>query len=62
MKLYTVPEAAEILRKNPEVIRRMARTGRLTGSKNGKSWLFMEEDFVKFIKAGRDDGRERSHG
>ncbi len=53
MKLYIVSEVATILRRNPEVIRRMAREGRLTGSKNGRPWTFTDDDIDAFIESGR---------
>lgn len=35
----TAPEAAELLACSPEYVRRLARTGRLSGRRAGRAWL-----------------------
>jgi len=53
MKLYTVTEAAEMLRLHPEVTRRAARSGKLSGGKIGRCWRFTKADLEEFVEAGR---------
>lgn len=42
-------EAGLLLRRNPEVIARMAKEGVLRGAKQGQSWFFRREDLVAYM-------------
>ena len=42
-------EAGLLLRRNPEEISRMARTGMLKGAKQGQSWYFRRDDLVEYL-------------
>lgn len=42
-------EAGLLLRRNPEVIARMAKEGVLRGAKQGQSWYFRREDLVSYL-------------
>ena len=44
-------EAGLLLRRNPEVIARMAKEGVLKGAKQGQSWFFRRDDLVKYLDA-----------
>lgn len=37
---WTVEEAAAWLKRSPEYVRRLARSGRLPGEKEGRDWRF----------------------
>ena len=52
MKNYTVKEIAEILKTNPETVRRWIRSGKLVTTKasNKSGNIISEEAFTKFIK------------
>lgn len=42
-------EAGLLLRRNPEVIAKMAKEGVLKGAKQGQSWFFRRDDLVKYM-------------
>lgn len=42
-------EAGLLLRRNPEVIARMAKAGELPGVKQGQSWFFRRDDLVAYL-------------
>lgn len=42
-------DAGLLLRRNPEVIARMARHGVLKGAKQGQSWYFRRDDLVEYM-------------
>lgn len=42
-------DAGLLLRRNPEEIARMARTGVLKGAKQGQSWFFRRDDLVQYM-------------
>lgn len=42
-------EAGLLLRRNPEVIAKMAKEGVLKGAKQGQSWFFRRDDLVEYI-------------
>jgi hypothetical protein len=44
-------EAAAILHMTPEGVRRKAIAGEIPGSKPGKRWCFIEEDFVSHLRS-----------
>jgi len=43
--------AAEFLHCHPEWLRLQAKMGHIPGEKPGKSWVFIEEDLVAYIRA-----------
>lgn len=45
-----VAEAAALLRAEPETIMQLARKGALPGTRIGKSWVFLREDVIAFLK------------
>lgn len=42
-------EAGLLLRRNPEVIAKMAKEGILKGAKQGQSWFFRRDDLVAYM-------------
>lgn len=42
-------EAGLLLRRNPEVVAKMARDGILKGAKQGQSWYFRRDDLVEYM-------------
>ncbi len=57
MELYTVDEAATILRLNPYTIRRLLREGRLPGIKigAGQQWRVRKDDLDAYTSQGVDN-------
>lgn len=52
MKVYTLPEAAKLLKCSERQIFRYLASGKLDGSKHGK-WRFTDQDTKKFLESGR---------
>ena len=50
-KTLTLKEAAAFLKMHPEALRRKAKTGKIPGAKPGKSWVFLEEDLVEYLRS-----------
>lgn len=50
-------EAGLLLRRNPEVVAKMARDGVIPGAKQGQSWFFLRDDLVAYLDKlmGRSD-------
>lgn len=42
-------EAGLLLRRNPEVVAKLARDGVLRGAKQGQSWYFRRDDLVVYM-------------
>ena len=42
-------EAGLLLRRNPEVVAKMAKEGVLKGAKQGQSWFFRRDDLVEYM-------------
>lgn len=42
-------EAGLLLRRNPEVVAKLARDGVLRGAKQGQSWYFRRNDLVMYM-------------
>ena len=42
-------EAGLLLRRNPEVVAKLARDGVLRGAKQGQSWYFRRDDLVAYM-------------
>lgn len=52
MKVYTLPEAAKLLKCSERQIFRYLASGKLDGSKHGK-WRFTDQDIKNFLANGR---------
>lgn len=42
-------EAGLLLRRNPEVVAKLARDGVLRGAKQGQNWYFRRDDLVMYM-------------
>lgn len=51
METLTLKQAAAFLKLHPEEVRRRARLGLLPGAKPGKSWVFLEDDLVVWLRS-----------
>lgn len=51
-------DAGLLLRRNPEVIAKMAKDGVLKGAKQGQAWYFRRDDLVTYMNKlfGGDEG------
>lgn len=54
--LCNCAEAGLLLRVNPEVVARMAKTGVLKGAKQGQAWVFRRDDLVAYMDRLFGDG------
>ena len=57
MRTYTPEQAAEVLQVTVGTVRKLARDGRLIGSKIGRHWRFTDGDIEQFL----DRQRPTSH-
>jgi len=62
MKTLSLPEAAAFLHCHPEWARQQAKQGRIPGAKPGKSWVFIEEDLVAYLRGHYSDGSQIAQG
>lgn len=49
--LCNCAEAGLLLRRNPEVVAKMARDGIIPGAKQGQAWFFHRDDLEKYINS-----------
>lgn len=47
--LCDAAEAGLLLRRNPEVIAKMAKDGVLPGAKQGQAWFFRRDDLLAYM-------------
>jgi excisionase family DNA binding protein len=52
MHFLTLEEVADILRVQPEAVRRAAKCKKLRGTKPGKEWLFAPADIITYVDRG----------
>ena len=50
MKTLTVDEACALLKIHRDTLYQRAKAGLIPGAKIGKSWVFIEEDLINFIR------------
>ena len=58
MKFRTIQQAAEDLERNPELVRRWIREGRLRAEKMGPIWVVTDAELKRFKKS-EPERRER---
>jgi excisionase family DNA binding protein len=51
MKYLTPAKVAERLHRNPELVRRWIREGRLRAEKVGRSWAVLERELERFQRS-----------
>lgn len=49
--ILDVDAASALLRADSETVLRFARSGELPGTRIGKSWVFLREDLIAFLKS-----------
>jgi len=59
MKYLTPDEVAERLGRNPELVRRWIREGRLRAEKVGRSWAVTERELERFQRSEPERRRDR---
>jgi len=60
MKTLDIDECAEFLKVNSTDVSEMVGTGELPGARIGRSWVFLEEDLVDYVRTQiRNQRRER---
>ena len=62
MKTFNLEEAAEFLKMNPEGLRRLAASKKISAGKPGKCWCFLEEDLVNYLRSLYDEPCKVSQG
>jgi hypothetical protein len=60
MKLYDVPDLANLLGLNPRTVRALLRTGKLSGRKLAKKWYVSEDVLQGYFKADDESGVEQT--
>jgi hypothetical protein len=50
MNTLTLKQAADFLKMHPEEVRRRTKLGQLPGAKIGKSYVFLEDDLVTYVR------------
>lgn len=58
-RVLTVPQAAEKLQMNPDIVRDYLRLGKMPGRKIGKAWRVLESDLELWISAAQGQRREQ---
>lgn len=58
-RILTVPQAAEKLQMNPDIVRDYLRSGKMPGRKVGKAWRVLESDLEQWISTGQDQRKEQ---
>ena len=51
MKTFNLEEAAKFLKMSSGGLRRLAANKKISAAKPGRSWCFLEEDLVNYIRA-----------
>ena len=51
MKTLNIDKAAILLGAHKETVRRLVASGQLPGAKVGKSWCFLQEDLVIYMRS-----------
>jgi hypothetical protein len=51
MQTLDLKQAAQFLRLHPEELRQRAKRGLIPGAKVGRSWVFIEDDLVQYVRS-----------
>ena len=51
MKTFDIGQAAEFLGAHKETVRRLAASGQMPGVKVGRSWRFIQDDLVIYMRS-----------
>jgi hypothetical protein len=61
MKTLDLQQAAAFLNMNAETLRQRAKAGAIPGAKPGKSWVFLDEDLVAYLRSFYAGTRQAVH-
>lgn len=50
IKIYTVPQLAELLQMTPQTVRAYIKQGRIKGTKAGTKWVVSEDAVKEFLR------------
>lgn len=50
LKTLTLSQAAELLKCNPETVRRLAQARKIPSAKLGRKWVFIQQDLAQFLR------------
>jgi hypothetical protein len=53
--IYTVESTAELLKSNPQSIRRLINEGKLKASKKLNKWYILHSDILEYLKGSDND-------
>lgn len=62
MHTLNLKEASNILKMTPEALRKKISKGEIPAAKIGKSWLFIKDDLVDFMRSRYSKSAETSWG
>lgn len=62
MKLYTIPQAAEIMQQSREAVRKYILAGKLKATKDGRRYVISKADLYEFLIQPLTDGRHQTAG
>ena len=51
METLDLKQAAHFLRLHPEELRQRTKRGLIPGAKVGRSWVFIEDDLVQYVRS-----------
>ena len=51
MQTLDLKQAAQFLRLHPEELRQRAKRGLIPRAKVGRSWVFIEDDLVQYVRS-----------
>ena len=58
VRTLNLQQAAEFLQLHPQTLRQKARAGEIPGARPGKSWCFLEDDLVEYLRSLYAPGRQ----
>ena len=62
MKTLDLHQAAAFLHLHPDTLQRRAKAGDVPAAKPGKSWVFLEEDLVTYLRQLQTQPRQTGKG
>ncbi len=58
-RVLTIPQAAEKLQMNADIVRDYLRLGKLPGRKVGRAWRVLESDIEHWISTGQEERKKQ---
>ncbi|WP_431307163.1 helix-turn-helix domain-containing protein [Acidithiobacillus acidisediminis] len=62
VRTLDIHEAAAFLHMHKDTVQRRAKAGEIPGTKPGRSWVFLEEDLVAYLKRLQTQPRQTGKG